>query len=55
MHRFAEGPAAQAILRGHGTAVLRLTGRLRLFSGIADLGLATAHLYQRGKPEKKKF
>ena len=47
MHRLAEGPAARAILQGHGAAVLRLTGRLRLSGGIADLGLAAAHLHQR--------
>ena len=55
MHRLAEGPVAEAILQGHDTTVLRLTGGLRLSGGIADLGLATAHLYQGRKTEKKKF
>jgi hypothetical protein len=54
MHRPAEGPAAWAILQGHATAVLRLTGRLRLSGRIADIGLA-AHLYQRRESEEKKF
>ena len=54
MHRLAEGPAARAILQGHDTAVLRLTSRLRLSGGIADIALA-AHLYERRESEEKKF